>query len=964
MTPYTFRKLAVRLAIMLLLALIAALYGSQGIAQSAAVQPNTPQVEIGEDDFRISYNGQDWFHGANDPAIAHNRDLDEYFVVWRGDHNGSETTTDELEIWGQRLDTASGEPVGSSILISDAGPANDIAYQVFTPDVVYNSTRAEYVVVWSGHSDLAGLAADEKEIYAQRINASNGTRLFTDDVRISEMGPDNSGLYQALKPKIALSDDDATYLIVWYGDDSVNDEFEIYGQAMPSTFTGATALGNLRISNMGPNFNTSYGAFDPDIATNSLDNQFLIVWSGDHNSGGVVDGEFEIYGEVYNYDMSLASGSDMRLSAAGFDGDTSYWALHPAAEYNPATNEYLVVWTAYDKFGSMFIYNDNEIVGQRLDNTGDQIGTNDFQISSVGPNGDASYQVVNPDVTYQSYLGEYLVVWSGEDNTLPLVNDEFEIFGQRLTSAGAATGSDDFLISDMGDDGSPMYFASQPDVIYNLDLAQAMVVWYGSDNVHDLSASESEIFSQRLTTASAETGDNDKRVSFMGRDVTFDATRPAIAYNSQDDHYLVVWQADTNVASQVNDEYEIWGQLHAGNGDRIGENFRISEMGPSGDAGYDAHDPAVTYNPDQNEYLVVWHANSDLAGLSSSEFEIFGQRLEADGTEVGTENFRISTVGADGDSAVDAESADVIYNPTVQEYLVVFTANPDSSRDIFGQRLASNGTRLAPYDFRISDMGPDGDSAYSADHARVAFNNKKNQYMVVWYGDDNLGALVDGEFEIFGQRLSASGSALGSNDFRISSLGPNGDQQYEASNPDISYHPELNEYLVVWEGLDSEYAWAAIFGQRLSSAGQAVGNDGFRINKSSGPFIQQAESRDPAVIYDPTSGGYTVIWSAQISILSIMHGYEIYGQQLTGVATPIGTQNFRLSDLGPTGSLDFYAGRPALAIRGSQSEILATWDGDDDQAPLSDDDFEIFGQIYELTVYGDYPIFLPIVQRD
>ena len=29
-------------------------------------------------------------------------------------------------------------------------------------------------------------------------------------------------------------------------------------------------------------------------------------------------------------------------------------------------------------------------------------------------------------------VGDYLVVWSGDDDTPPLVNNEFEIFGQRL----------------------------------------------------------------------------------------------------------------------------------------------------------------------------------------------------------------------------------------------------------------------------------------------------------------------------------------------------------------------------------------------------------------------------------------------------------------------------------------------------------------------------------------------------
>jgi len=39
----------------------------------------------------------------------------------------------------------------------------------------------------------------------------------------------------------------------------------------------------------------------------------------------------------------------------------------------------------------------------------------------------------------------------------------------------------------------------------------------------------------------------------------------------------------------------------------IGANdFRISDMGRDGDVNFDASIPAVAYNPNANEYLVVW----------------------------------------------------------------------------------------------------------------------------------------------------------------------------------------------------------------------------------------------------------------------------------------------------------------------------------------------------------------------
>ncbi len=150
-------------------------------------------------------------------------------------------------------------------------------------------------------------------------------------------------------------------------------------------------------------------------------------------------------------------------------------------------------------------------------------------------------------------------------------------------------------------------------------------------------------------------GGNDVCISDMGGigDPEYDAMQPAIAYNSTNNEYLVVWAGDDNVGGLVQGEYEIFGQLlDAVTGAEIGANdFRISDMGGTGNPAFAAQIPAVAYNSTNNEYLVVWMADEmDVTGGGDDEFEIYAQRLAATGTEVGANDFRISDMGGPGDT--------------------------------------------------------------------------------------------------------------------------------------------------------------------------------------------------------------------------------------------------------------------------------------------------------------------------
>jgi hypothetical protein len=318
-------------------------------------------------------------------------------------------------------------------------------------------------------------------------------------------------------------------------------------------------------------------------------------------------------------------------------------------------------------------------------------------------------------------------------------------------------------------------------------------------------------------TVGPEVGTNDFRISDAGGtgDANMDGLYPAVAYNSTNNEYLVVWQASDTDAGLAGGEKEIFGQrINAATGAEVGTNdFRISDAGGTGDRFIEPWHPAVAYNSTNNEYLVVWHADDTDAGIDDNENEIFGQRIDANGNEVGANDFRISDAGDgppnDMGAEVDAVWPGVAYNSTNNEYLVVWEADDtdaagvvDNEWEIFGQRIYGDrtlGDEVGTNDFRISDAGGSGDADREAHYPAVAYNRTSNQYLVVWNADDTDAGLAPFEDEIFGQRINgATGVEVGTNDFRISDAGGTGGIVSEVWRPAVAYNSTNNEYLVVW----------------------------------------------------------------------------------------------------------------------------------------------------------------------
>ena len=458
-----------------------------------------------------------------------------------------------------------------------------------------------------------------------------------------------------------------------------------------------TGGNDVRVSDLGPNGNPAYDARQAAIAFNPSGGSFLVVWEGDDSAGGLVDEEFEIFGQLLSAVGGELGNNDVRISFAGGTGDADFDAAHPAVACNTADHEYLVVWSQDTDAGDL-VDEEFEIWGQLLDAWLFPIGSN-FRISAMGPDGSGVYDALQPAVVYNPDENAFLVVWSGDDDSGGLVNEEFEIWAQRIDASGTLIGGN-LRISDMGGTGDLHYVAVTPDVVYN---TQEMV-------------------------------------------------------------YLIVWGGDDNVGGLVDGEYEVFGQLMDAAGAGVGPNdFRISDMGGTGAPDYGGTVPAAAYNPNANEYLVVWQGDDNVGGLVDNEFEVFSQRMDATLAGLGPNDYRLSDVGGIGDAAYDVSSPpDVAFNPIDDEYQVVWAADDpvdgivDGELEIFAQRLTWDIQGVGPNDERISDVGGLGNTTYLADDPVVAAHDATGHFLVAWTGDDNTGTLVNDEDEAFIQRLTGS----------------------------------------------------------------------------------------------------------------------------------------------------------------------------------------------------------------
>ena len=1012
----------------------------------AIMTHTSPAKEVGANDFRISTMGTPGNASidATDPSIAYSATSDMYVVVWEADDDTGGFVDNKKEIYARRFNASTGAAIGSRVRISTSGAATDATRDGEDPAIAWDSTLNRFLIVWKGNPGTMA----EDEVFGQVVDANLAD--VSAEFRISSVGPNGDALRAPFPPSVAYNSDDGEYLVVWSGDYAANGYLEVYGQRVSATgaeigsdfqisdqavslfqgafnpdvvynatnseylvvwageevqdnqeiygqrLTGAgAAVGNndFRISDMGPDNDTTYAASYPTIAWNSIQNEYLVVWKGDDNTPPLVGGEDEIFGQRLSATGAELGSNDFRISFMGNDAESNasirddYDAYGPDVAFSPTAGEYLVTWEGEDDF-EFLTEGEEEIFGQRVTASTGALNGPNLRLSDMGPERSGSYAGEDASVA-AGPSGEWLIVFEGEDNNGSMVDGEDEIFGQRYSSAqlnnpprdallsrsefsddvpnggvvadiGAldADTSDSFtftLIAGSGDTDNSAFTVSANQLIANTDFDASIKSSYSIRlRVNDGSAPAETTYTLTVIKASETLLGNRMRLSTIlpdGTDNGFDHAEAATVYNATSDEFLVAWFGESNQGGQIENDNEIFvRRVNAVTQAPIGVPIRISDVRGLGNTTGNISAVHLAWNSTDNEYLVVWVA--DDTG-TDNENEIYGQRLTSAAAEIGANDFRISSLGPNGDINYGASEVKVAYNSTANEYLVVFEGDHNGTglvvnqQEIFIQRINAQSGALTGSMNRISNANADNDGGLDADKPAVAWNSQNNLYLVVWIDER-----VNSEDEIYGQLLNADGSENGS-DFRISTLGPEGNTSYDADLCSVAYNSADNEFFVVWEGEDNTAPLVQdeveIFGRRINAQTGALLGSQTRYSDAGPNGNTSYRAQDPQVAYGAAKNEYLIVWLADNNENSQVAGeYEVFAQRVNAsTGAEIGTDE-RISEMGPVGSDDYDARYANLAYDNERHRYMIVWDSDDNTSPLIEGENEVYAQFWQL----------------
>ena len=454
---------------------------------------------------------------------------------------------------------------------------------------------------------------------------------------------------------------------------------------------------------------------------------------------------------------------------------------------------------------------------------------------------------------------------------------------------------------------------------------------------------QSNLFADSRPAVPKAVGDGSVRLSQMGPDgnPAYDAYHPAVAYDPTRDQYLVAWTGTDDAAGLANGETEIYGVLVSGTtGDPVGSVARISTQGPDGDAAFAAQHPAVLYNGDRDEFFVVWQGSA-----TAGEEEVYGRHASAsDLTLSGTT--RLSRIGSDGDPADDALTPDVAYNPSTREYLIVFHGATSIESEVYVRRVSDGDLGFGTSRQAISSAGPSGDPDWRIEHPVAAYVPSTDAYVLAWAGADDASGGVEGEFEIYVQRLDASAAQIGTDDQRISQAGTDGDPAVDAVRPALRIDDVEGQAFVTWSSNAADGAGAfEAYGQRLDvSTGAEVGTDDLRLSTMGASGATAFSGFAPAVAGVPGREHY-VLWRGDDATDD---AFEVYGQRV--FVNPArgdegGTDDERLSGLSPSSSATG-AVTSAIAANGTGTYLLV-WSGDTTAGAFVEGEHEIFARLVQ-----------------
>ena len=276
---------------------------------------------------------------AEHPAIAWDRDLDQFLIAWEVRPQVGATVA--AGIWTQRL-APNHAALGVDVRISATGGTGGDTPRN-RPDVAYDTTNQRWLVTWFGEPTPDSFR--ESEIFGQLVTPL-GVATGPDDFRITQTGTEgdeeaNAGIPPGdgiTSPTMDTIHDPATneFTVTYAADPAsgglVNDWYEIFAQRV--TAAGARSGDAVRISETAPDDTTNPDASWPAIDRDPVSGESLVIWQSVPGRAPFATGEREIFGQRLA-PGAVPLGPDFRVGQTGPDGEPSTIAAIPALASRP-----------------------------------------------------------------------------------------------------------------------------------------------------------------------------------------------------------------------------------------------------------------------------------------------------------------------------------------------------------------------------------------------------------------------------------------------------------------------------------------------------------------------------------------------------------------------------------------------------------------------------------------------------
>lgn len=392
-----------------------------------------------------------------------------------------------------------------------------------------------------------------------------------------------------------------------------------------------------------------------------------------------------------------------------------------------------------------------------------------------------------------------------------------------------------------------------------------------------------DIFCQRYNKNGNKLGSNFQVNDDNGH---IDCSEPDVAINNSG-NFIISW----------NDKHNIYCQRYSSNGIKQGTNFKVNDDGgvPSpyySSIGMDSKGNFVIVWGNMYETTPLYKDNfidnsliSNGSNNNGIEFGIYCQRYRNDGSRLGT-NFKVDDV--DSSSAFSADlCVDINGN-----FIVVWEDMRNDTYDIYCQRFDNNGVAIGG-NFKVND-----DAGNNRQSSTAVEMDKSGNFIIAWGDGRN-----NNSYDIFAQRYSSDGKALGAN-FQVN--------EYLVGNvssgPDIGVD-EDGYFTVVWGDDRNDHYWHDIYCQQYDNSGTKLGNN-FQVNDE----LAETRAWEPGIAISG-NGDFIVVWQEMRNFT-----YDIYYQYYDNHANPKG-QNYKVND--DVGSS--YQHHPSIGVDGN-GNIMITWE--------------------------------------